>query len=150
MDDDSWRRHSNPWSVYTRLASIPLLGLAIWSRSWIGWWAVVPVVLVLLWLFINPRAFAPVPADHGWAARGIYGERLWLESDGGDTPRACCNALRWLTATGVVSVAVMLCGLVQLKVWPSLLGAVVLIFIQLWRIDRFGRLYEKRGKDGIR
>lgn len=38
MTDESWRRHANPWSVWTRFAAIPAVVLAIWSRTWIGWW----------------------------------------------------------------------------------------------------------------
>ena len=48
MDDDSWARHANPWSVWTRVPILPLLALAIWSRSWIGWWAVLPVLLLVV------------------------------------------------------------------------------------------------------
>jgi hypothetical protein len=33
-------------------------------------------------------------------------------------------------------------GLYQLHLWISILGAVVLILAQLWRIDRFSTLYE--------
>jgi hypothetical protein len=43
MDDRVWRRHANPWSGWTRVTALPLLVLAIWSRVWIGWWAVLAV-----------------------------------------------------------------------------------------------------------
>ena len=43
MSDDSWMRHANPWSVWTRYAAFPVLIAAIWSRVWIGWWALLPV-----------------------------------------------------------------------------------------------------------
>jgi hypothetical protein len=33
-------------------------------------------------------------------------------------------------------------GLYQLHFWLSLLGAVILMLAQLWRIDRFSTLYE--------
>jgi hypothetical protein len=39
MDDGVWRRHANPWSGWTRVTVLPILVLAIWSRVWIGWWA---------------------------------------------------------------------------------------------------------------
>jgi hypothetical protein len=76
MDDEGWRRHANPWSVYTRFAAIPALILAVWSRTWIGWWSLLPIAGVVLWLFINPHLFPPVSSNHSWATRGIYGERL--------------------------------------------------------------------------
>jgi hypothetical protein len=46
MDDRVWRRHANPWSGWTRVTALPLLVLAIWSRVWIGWWAMLAVWLV--------------------------------------------------------------------------------------------------------
>ena len=46
MNDEAWRRHANPWSVYTRFAAIPAMILAVWSRVWIGWWALIPALLV--------------------------------------------------------------------------------------------------------
>jgi hypothetical protein len=45
MTDDVWRRHANPWSVYTRFAAIPPLIMAIWSRTWIGLWCLLPIAL---------------------------------------------------------------------------------------------------------
>lgn len=33
-------------------------------------------------------------------------------------------------------------GLMRLHAWLTLLGAVVLVLAQLWRIDRFSTLYE--------
>nr|WP_238997445.1 DUF6653 family protein [Mycolicibacterium sp. CBMA 361] len=46
MTDAAWRRHANPWSVWTRFAAIPLMMLAIWSRVW-GWPSVFGAVLVV-------------------------------------------------------------------------------------------------------
>jgi hypothetical protein len=48
-----WQRHANPWSVWTRFAAIPAMMLAVWSRVWIGWWSVAPIVLVMAWLVAN-------------------------------------------------------------------------------------------------
>ena len=39
LSGDSWERHANPISVWTRFAVLPMLALSIWSRDWIGWWA---------------------------------------------------------------------------------------------------------------
>jgi hypothetical protein len=62
MTDQAWRRHANPWSVYTRFAAIPAMILAIWSRVWIGWWALVAVAAVIMWLWLNPHVFPAVNA----------------------------------------------------------------------------------------
>lgn len=53
----AWMRHSNPVSVWTRFAVLPLLALALWSRDWIGWWSLIPIALSLVWMFVNPLFF---------------------------------------------------------------------------------------------
>jgi len=147
MDDEGWRRHANPWSVYTRFAAIPALILAVWSRTWIGWWSLLPVAGVVLWLFINPHLFPPVSSNHSWVARGIYGERLWLERRGRDLPSGYREVLRWLAIPGAAGGFLLVWGLIQLSVWPTLFGATLLALAQLWRIDRLGLLYEKMSTD---
>jgi hypothetical protein len=32
--EKSWKRHSNPWSVWTRVLTYPLVYLPLWNRSW--------------------------------------------------------------------------------------------------------------------
>ena len=68
--EDAWRRHANPWSVYTRIPIPVLLVAAIWSRAWIGWWSLVPVGLVLIWTLVNPRVFPAPRSLDSWASRG--------------------------------------------------------------------------------
>ena len=36
MSEETWQRHANPWSVWTRFTALPLIILAAWSRS--CWW----------------------------------------------------------------------------------------------------------------
>ena len=38
MDDATWRRHANPWSVWTCATVLPVIIFAVWSRVWIGRW----------------------------------------------------------------------------------------------------------------
>ncbi len=49
LEGEAWMRHANPASVWTRFAALPLLALALWSRVWIGWWALLPVAAALAW-----------------------------------------------------------------------------------------------------
>lgn len=142
MDDEAWRRHANPWSVWTRFAAIPAMLLAIWSRTWIGWWCLVPVALVLVWLVLNVKVFPPVDSPRGWTERGIYGERAWLEN------RALVSSdhravVRFLVVVGSAGFALITWGLVALAVWPTVFGATLVVGAQLWRIDRFGWLWER-------
>ncbi|MCP2245841.1 DUF6653 family protein [Lentzea aerocolonigenes] len=142
MDDEAWRRHANPWSVWTRFAAIPAMLLAIWSRTWIGAWCLVPIFVVVVWLWLNVKVFPPVSAPRSWTERGIYGERAWLEKRVAIPPdhRA---VLRLLVAAGSVGFALIIWGLVALQVWPTVFGATLVVGAQLWRIDRFGWLWER-------
>lgn len=140
MSDEAWRRHANPWSVYTRFAAIPAMILAVWSRAWIGWWALVPVAAVVVWLWLNPRVFPPVDDPDGWAARAIYGEKLWL-TEPAAVPGELRTVLRSLIAVGVAGFALIGWGLVTLSAWPAVSGATLVVLAQLWRIDRMGLLY---------
>jgi hypothetical protein len=142
MNDEAWRRHANPWSVWTRFAAIPLMLLAIWSRTWIGWWCLVPVAAVVVWLFINPKAFPPVDEPRSWAARGIYGERAWVR-DRDLVPPDHRGVLRLLVSLGTIGFGMILWGLIALQVWPTVFGTTLIVLAQLWRIDRFNWLWER-------
>jgi hypothetical protein len=149
MTDEAWQRHANPWSVWTRFAAIPAFILAVWSRAWIGWWALVPIAVVVVWLWLNPRAFPAVTEPRSWAAKGIYGEKLWL-AQRRNLPAGYRPVLRFLGVVGGAGFVLLLVGLVTLLVWPTVFGASLIILAQLWRIDRLGRLYDERqpGVDG--
>ncbi|GAA1579463.1 hypothetical protein GCM10009789_36510 [Kribbella sancticallisti] len=141
MTDDAWRRHANPWSVWTRFAAIPAFELAAWSRDWIGWWSLTGVGVVLIWLFwLNVRIFGPVEPT-SWAAKGIYGEKLHVD---GKAPAAHKVVLNVLIAVGLVGFVLIAWGLVALAVWQVLLGTVMVVMAQLWRIDRYGLLFEQQ------
>ncbi|TYB51146.1 hypothetical protein FXF51_54235 [Nonomuraea sp. PA05] len=142
MSEEAWRRHANPWSVWTRFAAIPLAILAIWSRAWIGWWALVPLALVVLWLWANPHAFPPIDRPVAWSSRGIYGERLWLE-DRSRMPAGFAVVQRFWTAGALAGLALLVWGLIALTVWPTVLGATLIVYGQLWRIDRLGIFYDQ-------
>ncbi len=146
MTDEAWQRHANPWSVYTRFAAIPAMILAIWSRDWIGWWALVPVGAVIVWLWLNPHVF-PAVEPRSWAAKGIYGERLWFKDRSAVTP-AHRAVLRWLIIVGAAGFVLLAWGLITLMPWPTVFGATLIVLAQLWRIDRFGQLYEEYQRVG--
>jgi hypothetical protein len=149
MTDEAWRRHANPWSVYTRFAAIPAMIAAIWSRAWIGWWALAPVVLVIIWLWLNPHVFPAIAKPRSWAARGIYGERLWL-LEPERVPRDYRVVLRWLAIPGLAGLGLMVWGLMELLAWPTAFGATLIVLSQLWRIDRLGLLYDSAQREHSR
>ena len=141
MSDDAWKRHANPWSVWTRFAAIPLMILAIWSRVWLGWWCVVPIAAVMVWLWLNPHVFAPVESPTSWAAKGIYGEKLWLK-ERDRVPPDQRRVLRLLVPVAGAGFVLLSYGLVMLEIWPTVFGASLIVLAQLWRIDRLVVFYD--------
>jgi len=141
MSDEAWRRHANPWSVWTRFAALPLLVAAIWSRVWLGWWAWVPVAVVVLWLWWNPHAFKPIDEPVAWSSRGIYGERLWL-GDRSAMPAGFAVVQRFWAFGALAGLGLLGWGLIALQPWPTVLGMVLIVYGQLWRIDRLGVFYD--------
>ena len=91
LSGERWMRHANPVSVWTRFAALPLIALSIWSRDWIGWWCVVPLVLSNVWLMVNPLFFAPPRSTRNWASRGVLGERVWTERDRASSRRSSAD-----------------------------------------------------------
>jgi hypothetical protein len=142
VKEETWRRHANPWSVWTRFAAIPPLILAIWSRTWIGWWCLVPLALVIVWLVINPSAFAPVEKPVRWTERGIYGEHIWVRDK--DIPNEHKRVLALLLGLAAIGATLLTTGLVTLEIWPTIFGATLVVITQLWRIDRFATLYDAK------
>jgi hypothetical protein len=72
MTETIWLRHANPWSVYSRIPCLPLICLAIWSRIWLGWWAMGPLLLSILWVWVNPRIFPAPKYLNSWASKGCW------------------------------------------------------------------------------
>jgi hypothetical protein len=142
MNDHAWRRHAHPWSVYTRFATIPPLVLAVWSRTWIGWWCLVPLALLAGWLRLNVRVFPPVDRPTAWASKGIYGERIWA-TQADQVPAHHRHALRLIALPGLCGIVLLVWGLVALEAWPTVAGVALVVLAQLWRIDRLVWMYDE-------
>jgi hypothetical protein len=67
-----FRHHSNPWSAWTRLLSVPLVFVPIWNRSWREG------AVVVVWLIVNPIMFREPNNDKAWATRAMLGEEMWI------------------------------------------------------------------------
>ncbi len=136
MDNATWLRHANPWSVILRNTVLPILIIAVWSRMFFGWAAVVPVALALLWAWVNPRVFpAPESLDH-WTSKGVLGERVWLNRDTVPVPvhhRTVPNMLSAVSAIGMLFVAA---GVIMFDPWPTIFGMVMVYLGKLWFLDR--------------
>ena len=142
MDEATWARHANPWSVWTRMSCLPLLALAVWSRVWLGWWALLPLALAVAWTWFNPRAFPPPVRTDNWASKGTFGERVFLNRKAIPIPRHHEVAAKALAALSAPGLAVLIYGLAVLDLWATLCGLVATMLPKLWFVDRMVWLYD--------
>ena len=142
MDERARRRHSNPWSVYTRFSMIPLIALAFWSRVWIGWWALVPIIVVLAWVWFNPRIFPEPKSTNNWASKGVAGEWVWKNRKEVPVPKRHLIVPNILSAVNAIGAIPFIWGLVILAIWPTVIGGIVMFISKLWFCDRMVWLYE--------
>ncbi|MCV7169703.1 hypothetical protein H7I41_07175 [Mycobacterium manitobense] len=137
---DSWRRHANPWSVYTRIPITVALALAVWSRVWLGWWALVPVAAVVVWTAVNPRVFPAPRTLDSWASRAVLGETYWGERKVRPVPRRHRTAPLVLGALSAAGVPFLVWGLVVYDPWLTAFGVAVQTAGKLWFMDRMALL----------
>jgi hypothetical protein len=146
MSEDTWLRHANPWSVWTRITTcLPLLILAIWSRVWLGWWSLMPVAASILWIWLNPRVFPKPRSTDNWASQGVLGERVWLNRKSIRIPTHHRIAPNILSGVGALGLLPLLSGLWKLSLCPTLIGFILVYAGKLWFFDRMVWLYRDMG-----
>ncbi|PKL59860.1 MAG: hypothetical protein CVV33_05680 [Methanomicrobiales archaeon HGW-Methanomicrobiales-4] len=147
LDDDTWNRHANPWSVISRNTTLPLLIIAFWSRVWFGWLALISVFLALAWTWLNPRLFSePDSFDH-WSSKAVFGERLWLNRDQVPIPLHHRRVPNILSVVSGIGMLLVIWGVIFFEIWPTLLGATVIYLSKLWFLDRMVWLWEDMNAD---
>ena len=142
LNDENWMRHSNPWSVWTRFVSLPLLCLCLASAWKVGWFSLLPTGAILFWLWINPRAFAKPASTRNWASKAVLGERVWLRDGERPVPdhhRSIVRLLGFFTSLGI---PLVIWGLAKAEVWPTLFGLTVVVVGKLWFLDRMVWIFE--------
>lgn len=142
LDEEGWERHANPWSVWTRVATWPVLMFVLWSFHWFGWWSLLPLAVVAGWLALNPHAFPPPASTKSWASRAVLGERVYLLREIHPIPLEHVNAATLLSIGSGVGALFMGAGLLTQEPATFLVGGVVVLLCKLWFIDRMVWLYE--------
>lgn len=136
MDDDTWARHSNPLSGWSRLTVLPLFAFAICSRDWLGWHSVWAVLLVAAWTWANPRLFRAPTTHDAWMTQGVLGERVWLARSTSPIPRHHEQMTKMLNILAGLGVLILAIGLWKLDFGLTLAGLSVAMGAKLWFLDR--------------
>ncbi|WP_346896092.1 DUF6653 family protein [uncultured Roseibium sp.] len=144
MSPKVWNRHASPLSVYSRMATLPLLLLAIWSHVWIGaGLAALATGLVVVWLWLNPRLFSPPSYLGSWAAKATLGERIWLNRMLVPIPQEDAQKALLLSVVAGVGFLVAVLGAVETHLLLTLSGMIVTYAGKLVFLDRMVALYER-------
>jgi len=143
MDDSAWEKHSSPWSVYSRFTILPLLTLALASRDWLGWYSLIPTLLVLAWIWLNPRIFPAPTSTNNWASMGTFGERVYLNrSKEAIIPKHHLSMCNLLMVLQILGVPVWVYGVYSLNIEPMLFGMFWLMATKAWFVDRMVWIYQ--------
>jgi len=141
-DDESWLKHANPWSVWTRFATLPFIVLAIWSRVWIGWYSLVPILLLIVWVVINPTLFRKPKHYESWGSKAVLGERAYLNNKNVPIPEHHKLPIRILNLLQTAGGLILAYGLWDLHFYLTILGTVSIYLSKMWFLDRMVWLYE--------
>jgi uncharacterized protein (DUF2062 family) len=130
MKEQTWERHSNPWSVWTRVLTNPLVYVPVWNHSWRQ------ALSVGAWFLLNPRLFPPPKDGSSWATRSVLGEKMWTSKPRADLPMliSVISALFFLVALYSAYVR---------QLWRLLsFGGLALVF-KLWFLERMATYYDE-------
>jgi hypothetical protein len=136
MDERTWRRHANPLSGWTRVATMPMFTVVLWFRLWMGWWTLLPLVMLLIWLWLNPRLFGEPESLDNWMSRGVLGEQVWLRANPDEIPPHHRAAIFWTTVIAVAGAVAWAAGLFWFDLASTLTGLCATLLGKLWFIDR--------------
>jgi hypothetical protein len=129
LSDKTWERHANPWSGWTRVLAMPVLAAGLYLHIlWL-------LILVVIWLIINPKIFPKPNRVDNWMSKGVIGEQQYYR-DGkkfkGDLP----------TLLNILNIPVFFSFLYfswQQAFAEMILSGLLTVTIKFWFIDRMGR-----------
>jgi len=136
LEGDEWLKHANPWSVWTRFIILPFIVLSIWSREWIGWYSLIPIISLSFWIYINPRFFAKPKTTNTWSSKCVMGEKIWANRDQIEVSNNHKPIIYILTFIQIVGGIFLFSGLYQLYFWPTFTGVLVIYLAKMWFLDR--------------
>lgn len=143
LTNKNWLKHANPLSVWTRYSVLPIIIIAFWSRLWIGWWFLVPAVISIGWMFLNPIFFKKPKSTKNWALRSVLGERVYLNRDKVDIPEKHKSPLlKILNIISSLGMGISIWAIISYSIYAALLGTVLAYLGKSWYLDRMVWLYE--------
>ena len=141
LDDETWLRHANPWSVALRNTVLPILVIAFWSRSGSDGMRLFRLLLPCSGPGSIP-VFSPDRIARPLGIKGCDGRTGLAEpghcSRAGTSPTAP-NILSGVSGIGMLFV---FWGVFAFDLWPTVFGMALVYCGKLWFLDRMAWLCE--------
>jgi hypothetical protein len=144
LNERTWRRHANPWSVWTRFATVPILIAAVWTYHRIGWWSLAPMAVVVLFLVINPGLFAEPRSTRNWASMAVLGERVWLAEKRRVLPQQNQILGHLNIGLSLANTAALAWGVISADAVLTLVSGAGVLACKAWFLDRMVWLFWER------
>ena len=141
LEGDNWMKHANPWSIWTRFATLPFLVLAIWSRTWIVWYSLVPIITLIIWLVINPTLFKKPTSFDNWGSKSVLGEKYWSNRKETPVPEHHNIPIKILTTLQTIGGIALMVGLWKLEINLTIIGTITIYLSKMWFLDRMVWIY---------
>lgn len=133
LSEKTWMHHSNPWSGWTRVLSMPALAAGLLLHNfWI-------LGVVVVWLVINPVLFPKPKSIDNWMSKGVLGEQLYFK-DGKKFKKDLPTLLNILN---IPVFAMFLYFGWQQELVAMVLSGLLTMIIKFWFIDRMVLTYER-------
>ena len=146
MNEETWQRHANPWSGYSRMLTLPLLVWVLWNRRSLGNWTWIWLGILMIWNWLNPRLFRKPKHLNAWMSKAVLGERIWLQRRQLQIPPEQTRGIDQLVLLSASGMPWMIYGVARWRVLPALFGMVLIYAGKLLFLDRMAKLKEARSK----
>tara|TARA_B100001540_G_scaffold73351_1_gene66312 strand:+ start:382 stop:819 length:438 start_codon:yes stop_codon:yes gene_type:complete len=130
LSEETWSKHSNKWSGWTRVLLMPIVGVGVYYHSWLI------LVVAVVWGIVNPLIFPKPKSVDNWMSMGVLGEKIYFK-EGKKFKKDLPTLLNILNIP--VSIVFVYFGWTQ-NIEALILSALLLMTIKFWFIDRMSRL----------
>ena len=142
LNDNSWLKHSNPKSVFSRYLVFPLMAYSFFLRRWIGWWSIIPIIISFIWMYINPILFKKPKTTKTWASKSVLGERVYLNRDQISIPNHHKRIPKILNVFSLIATLILIWGIIDLNFLITSFAILISYLSKSWYLDRMVWLFE--------
>ncbi|TFG05101.1 MAG: hypothetical protein EU536_03035 [Promethearchaeota archaeon] len=140
-----WKRHANPISGWSRIATAPLFASALWFVRY-GTYTWIPLVVVLIWVILNPIIFRKPKHLDRWISQGVLAEQWWVQELKREFKfdfTLFCNVMALLAFIPMLVIAFLPTEMRYQLMWPYIYCSTLAFIFKIWFVDRVVFQYEK-------